>query len=360
MKVQCLDELGVGWLVQVLNGEPSKPAMGTPNAAGEQVDILNAMDEPHMDVDEEGSEEEEEDTMADSIPSISRLQRTGSRYTSATNIRDRLQQIRNDEQDTRLNGERDDIRIQEQALDFIRNFISEEQSTGEMIDHLLKSFGHSRFFELLDAKIRPKNSSSSAASSQTSHSPAPTYWSNPASRSSFSSPMLQQPQWTNYHASELILATVYVLNHIANGRPAHRSLLISQTKLMQNVIPLFLHSRREIRATCAWFLQNLLWQEDSSDEAATRERAHLLRNLGFEEGAKRLANDMDQDVKERARTAVDLFAKYLADGHHGQSRGSYGGQGGFGGGDGSGMGGLGSIGGRLGGLHGWRHQDSRG
>ncbi len=33
MKKQCLEELGVGWLVQVLNGEPSKPTMGTSNAA---------------------------------------------------------------------------------------------------------------------------------------------------------------------------------------------------------------------------------------------------------------------------------------------------------------------------------------
>jgi len=368
MKIQCLDELGVGWLVQVLNGEPSKPAMGTPNAAGEQVDLLNAMDEPHMDVDEDVSEEEEdEDTMADSIPSMGRLQRPGSRYTSATNIRDRLQQIRNDEQDTRLNGERDDIRIQEQALDFIRNFISEEQSTGEMIDHLLKSFGHSRFFELLDAKIRPKNSSSSASSSQTSQSQAspagPTYWSNPAQRTSFSpvSQQQQQHNWSNYPASELVLATVYVLVHIANGRPHHRSLLISQTTLMQHVLPLLSHSRREIRAMCAWFLQNLLWQEDSSDEGPTRERAQMLRNQGFEEGAKRLAADMDQDVKERARTVNDMFAKYLTDNHgHGQRGGGYGSQGqGFGGGDGSGMGGLSGIGGRLGGLHGWRH-DSRG
>jgi hypothetical protein len=106
MRKKCLDTLGVGWLKQVLNGEPSSKAassaplgMGTPNAAGEQVDILNAVDDPQMDVDEEPSSSEDEDTMTDSIPSLRRHQRPGSRYTSATNIRDRLQQIRSDEQD---------------------------------------------------------------------------------------------------------------------------------------------------------------------------------------------------------------------------------------------------------------------
>ncbi|KAF2033462.1 ARM repeat-containing protein [Setomelanomma holmii] len=359
MKKQCLDELGVGWLVQVLNGEPSKPAMGTPNAAGEQVDLLNSVDEPHMDLDEDLSDEEDEDTMADSIPSMSRLQRPGSRYTSATNIRDRLQHIKNDEQDARINDERNEIRIQEQALDFLRNFISEDQTTGEMIDHLLKAFGHTRFFELLDAKIRPKNSSAST-SSQPQPQPstvAPTYWSNTAQRAATNLAAQQLSQhinWTNYPAAELVLATTFVLVHLANGRPAHRSLLISQTSLMQHVLPLCTHHRREVRALCAWFLNNLLWLEDSSDEAATRERAHLLRNLGFEEGAKLLAKDMDLDVRERVKPVIDQFARLLGEGHTGMGMGRSGTYGsasgqGFGGSEGGGMSGLG----RLGGLSGW-------
>jgi uncharacterized membrane protein YgcG len=358
MKIQCLEELGVGWLVQVLNGEPSKPAMGTPNAAGEQVDILNAVDEPHMDVDDEPSSEEDDDAMTESIPSMRRHQRPGSRYTSATNIRDRLQQIKNDEQDNRLNSERDDIRIQEQALDFIRNFVSEDKASGEMIDHLFKTFGHSRFFELLDAKIRPKNSSISASSSQSQASPsAPSYWSSNTHRTPFSSStnMPAQPNWATYPATELILATVYILVHLANGRPAHRSLLISQTTLMQHVLPLFTHPRRDVRVACAWMLHNLVWVEDHTDEAATRERAISLRQLGFEEGAKVLGRDMDLDVKQRAIVSIDQFDKLLNGAGH--SRGGFASPSGFGGGEG--VGGLGGMG-RLGGLHGWRHDSSRG
>ncbi|EUC38501.1 hypothetical protein COCCADRAFT_781 [Bipolaris zeicola 26-R-13] len=369
MKIQCLEELGVGWLVQVLNGEPSKPAMGTPNAAGEQVDILNAVEEPHMDVDDESGSEDDDDAMTESIPSMRRHQRHGPRYTSATNIRDRLQQIKNDEQDHRLNGERDDIRIQEQALDFIRNFVSEDKASGEMIDHLLKTFGHSRFFEILDSKIRPKNSSASNSSSQTQASPStPSYWPSGTHRPPFlsSTTPMGQPNWNSYPASELMLATIFILIHLANGRPQHRSLLISQTSLMQHVLPLFTHPRRDIRVACAWMLHNLVWVEDHTDEAATRERALSLRQLGFEEGAKQLSRDMDLDVKQRAVVSVEQFDKLLNNGSGGGGRsgfasstGGFGGTGGAGGGGGEGSGGLGGMGSRLSGLHGWRH-DPRG
>jgi hypothetical protein len=346
MKIQCLEELGVGWLVQVLNGEPSKPAMGTPNAAGEQVDILNAVDEPHMDVDDEPSSEEEEDAMSESIPSMRRHQRPGSRYTSATNIRDRLQQIKNDEQDNRLNGERDDIRIQEQALDFIRNFVSEDKASGEMIDHLLKTFGHTRFFEILDAKIRPKTSQTQPSTG------APSYWPSTSHRTPFSSSTNNpaQPNWATYPAAELILAAIYILVHLANGRPQHRSLLISQTTLMQHVLPLFTHPRRDIRVACSWMLHNLVWVEDHTDEAATRERAITLRQLGFEEGAKQLGRDSDNDVQQRAIVSIEQFDKLLNGGSGNRRSGGFGSPGGFGG-DGSG----GLMSGRLSGTHGWRH-----
>lgn len=373
MKIQCLDELGVGWLVQVLNGEPHKPAMGTPNAAGEQVDLLNALDEPHMDVDDESEDEDEdedEDTMADNIPSMGRLQRPGSRYTSATNIRERLQVIRSDEHDARLNGERDDIRLQEQALDFVRNFISEEQSSGVMIDHLLKSFGHSRFFDLLDSKIRPKTSSSASSHARGGTSAAPTYWPNSTRGPPFSSST--HTDFGAYPPSELVFATVFVLVHLANGRPAHRSLIISQTSLMQHLLPLLNHTMPGVRSTCAWCIYNLLWIDDSSEEANTRERAMQLRHMGFEDAARGLLNDQELDVRERAKTVVDQFNNLLGDGH-GHARGYSGGgnqgaQGGAGGnaGVGSGQGQFGGAAGSGEGMSGlglgrfqWRHE-SRG
>ena len=100
-------------------------------------------------------------------------------------------------------------------------------------------------------------------------------------------------------------------------------------------------------------LHNLVWVEDHADEAATRERAISLRQLGFEEGAKVLGRDMDLDVKQRAIVSIDQFDKLLNGAGH--SRSGFASPSGFGGSE-SGMGGLG----RLGGLHGWRHDGSRG
>ncbi len=88
--------------------------------------------------------------------------------------------------------------------------------------------------------------------------------------------------------------------------------------------------------------------EDSTDESATRDRAQSLRQLGFEEGARVLGRDMDLDIRERAKTSIDQFAKLLG----GNEQRGYGSPApNFGG-----MPGVGGLGGRLGGLHeSWRH-----
>lgn len=316
MKIQCLDELGVGFLMQTLSGEPSKPTMGTANAAGEQVDLLNAVDEPHMDVDDEPSSDEEEDTMTDSIPSMRRHQRPGSRYTSATNIRDRLLQIRNDELDPRFKLEREDQAIQMQSLDFIRNFCSEEKQSGEMIDHLLKTYGHSRFFEMLDSKIRPKKPSPSSLSNTQTDSPTPSYWPGttqprPPLSTSLST---TSPNWSTYHSPEILKAAVFIFVHLANGRPHHRSLLLSQTTLMRHLLPLFSHPVRDVRLGCAWMVINLVWVEDHTEETPTRERARVLRETGFEARVVELTRDVDLDVRERAKTAADVLGRLNGEG----------------------------------------------
>lgn len=315
MKIQCLDELGVGFLMQTLSGEPSKPAMGTPNAAGEQVDLLNAVDEPHMDIDDEPSSDEDEDTMTDSIPSMRRHQRPGSRYTSATNIRDRLLQIKNDELDPRIKLEREDQAIQMQSLDFIRNFCSEEKQSGEMIDHLLKSYGHSRFFEMLDSKIRPKISSPSSQPQSQTDSPQPSYWPGTTQlRPPFSTlPSATAPNWSHYHSSDILKAAIFIFVHLANGRPHHRSLLLSQTTLMQHLLPLFSHPARDVRLGCAWMVINLVWVEDHTEEAPTRERARVLRETGLEAKVAELTRDADLDVRERAKTAADVLGRLIGE-----------------------------------------------
>ncbi|KAF1997236.1 armadillo repeat domain-containing protein, partial [Amniculicola lignicola CBS 123094] len=313
-KRRCLDELGVGWLVQTLSGElasrSSVPplSMGTPNAAGERVDLLNAVDQNPMDVDDQdSSSEEDEDTMTDSIPSMRRHQRGSMRFTSAPNFRDRIQTIKDDEQNQRINNERDDIRIQEQALDFIRNIVNDDKNSGELIDLVLESFNHSRLFEILDSKIRPKGLSSATASQTPSFG-----FGAPSQRSPFPSNAPSNINWAHYPPTELIVSTLYILVHLANGRPQHRSLLISQSTLMSHILPLLSHPRREVRLPCSWFVNNLVWVEDTNDFVASRERAMCLRNMGFEDRCRTMSReDLDLDVQQRAKTAVEQFHKLL-------------------------------------------------
>src|SRR4051812_20487317 len=152
IKINCLEELGTGWLIQIVTGESSFAStsrqgqsgspmgMGTPNAAGEQVDLLNAVEEPGMDVDyalsEDEADTEDDDQMTDSIGSL-RLPRY-TRKTPTSQLAARLKAIKHVEQSPVLKAQREDIRVQEQALDFIRNLIGEAgPGQPEMIDHLL-------------------------------------------------------------------------------------------------------------------------------------------------------------------------------------------------------------------------------
>ena len=57
-KIEALDELGTGWLVQAASGEQraeslpsSSVGMSTPNAVGERVDLLNAPEVADREVD---------------------------------------------------------------------------------------------------------------------------------------------------------------------------------------------------------------------------------------------------------------------------------------------------------------------
>ncbi|KAF2491548.1 ARM repeat-containing protein [Lophium mytilinum] len=352
IKIKCLDELGTGWLIRTIQGEqrdfPGPPSqshvstpigMGTPNAAGEQVDLLNAVDEPSMEIDEEPSSSGDEDE--DNTPEVL-LRRPPHRTFNSSTIRSELKAIKQSEQDPRLRAEHDDLRIQEQALDFIRNLIAESKAgAAEMIDHLLSTIGSTRFFEMMASKLRPTSSSSSSPSTIFPPSPARTRspLSNPRDQGltfgqlHFNQPVLAPP--------EILLSVVFILIHIANGRPQHRALL-------GLVLPLFQHPDRRLRVACVWLVNNLTWMDDSSDMPAARERAMSLKTLGVAAKVRELTHDQDLDTRERAKTAVEQIDKLLDGGNVGQ---------GMGGGMEGGFEGRRPLGSGLGGMRGWRGGD---
>ncbi|KAL8779038.1 MAG: hypothetical protein Q9194_001647 [Teloschistes cf. exilis] len=297
LKKECLGELGPGWLKQIIcseeNDTTSVPgfrsdreasvgtplAMGTPNAAGEQVDLLNATD-GFREGRPTGTEDDEADVkMVDSVvasggPPLDFEQhsqnhsawRAPRKRTDASNTN----QVRADE-----------LAVQKQGLDFIRNLICGSDSL-EMIDCLFEELGQDKVFEILVSKLRPRLINAF----------------NRDRRSTDSGVRQIQPP------TDIVISVCYIIVHLAAGLPRHRQLVISQPELLKLIVPLFQHSNREVRGCCAWIVINLTWMDDQSDLANYKERAKELIRLGIYEKLQMLEADPDLDVRERTKTAM--------------------------------------------------------
>ncbi|KAF2755643.1 ARM repeat-containing protein [Pseudovirgaria hyperparasitica] len=311
-KIRCLDELGTGWLTQALTGDSSDSAnsvsghsrlntqlgMGTSNAAGEQVDILNTPDESSMDIDDddEVSSDGESgrhfgdparlDPSSRLLPPPRQIQ-----FETEAELKRRQRLIKTYEMDPAVRARKIELQIQAQALDFIRNIIGDAKGNYELIDHILQTITPGRFFDILTAKLRPP--SSNALSLEVSKSTS--------QRENLAPPNEQTP--------EILLSTIQVLVHIANGRPSQRSLLISHSTLLTLLLPYFRHPNPEIRVAMLWLNNNLTWLDDSGEASSARQRALDLRNAGWENAVKGLVADGmgNLDCKERAKTCMQQY-----------------------------------------------------
>ncbi|KZF20726.1 ARM repeat-containing protein [Xylona heveae TC161] len=363
VKMSCVRELGPSWLIQLITEEtddfgnygeefrPSTPrtplGMGSSNAAGEQVDLLNST-EPERPC--AGDEYEGDLTMTDSIGSLSRSSRPdvsletngansssrlGTAPSTTENIKARLAVIKDDELDPVQQARRDDIAVQEQGLDLIRNLIC-GPGAPEMIDFLFSTLGQDQMFHIFESKLRPRvvdgdnqradrtGARAQRAASAGTTTTYPQYRIGniavSASSSSSSPSFSQPPQNANQNQTsgksipptpEIILAVCFVLVHIAAGQPRHRQILISQSDLMSELVPLFNHPNRHIRAACAWIVINLTWVDDTSDQMNGRARALELKNLGIESRLRGMESDPELDVRERVKTALAQLGSLL-------------------------------------------------
>ena len=278
LKKKCLDELGPGWLKQLIcNGTedlreqiPPSTSLGmqTPNAAGIQVDLLNAVDSstPTQDEDSEGDVR-----MSDTEPAT--RPKPTSRLSGSLN----------------LTSNADDLAIQREGLEFIRNLICGDQAP-DMIDYLFRELGQDKFFELLASKLRSR-------AHQTAYNRRTTFKSSSSSNNNNS----------NRHLSiqtEIVTSVTYILVHIAAGEPRHRQQLISQTELLKLVVPLFAHPSHHVRVCCAWLVINLTYVDNQDDQNNCKARARELGKLGVMEKLKILEGDVDLDCRERAKVGV--------------------------------------------------------
>ncbi|EMF14953.1 ARM repeat-containing protein [Sphaerulina musiva SO2202] len=273
-KLAALEELGTGWLVGIIQGEQRESVGGgvsvglsTPNAAGEQVDLLNPSS---MDLDEPSNDAEE---ASSTHYQSSQLRSTLNPPPPAFNSKRYLSSIREMEQGGEYTSRRDEAAIQQQALDFLRNFINGEDCTA-LSDHLMNEIGSAKVYELLTSKL---------------------------------SPVTRSGGRQVYNTTDLVLSTIHVLIHLANASAKHRQLLVAQRPLLQAMLPHFNHVDHRIRVMSVWAVNSLTFIEDGDDRRDARQRSQELKSVGIEQAVRNLQNDSNLDVRERVKTAIRQF-----------------------------------------------------
>ncbi|KAL8651572.1 MAG: hypothetical protein Q9210_003181 [Variospora velana] len=296
LKRECLGELGPGWLKQIIchdmddaiSASASRSdrestlgiplAMGTPNAAGEQVDLLNATDGSREGFRVVNEDDEVDSKMVDSVGAPSRLQLDAelwNQHQSAQGASGRR------DVGTTNQSRADGLAVQKEGLDFIRNLICGNDSR-EMIDCLFEELGQDKVFEILTSKLRPRLTNAF----------------NRDRRSLDNNVRQTAPQ------TDIVTSVCYIVVHLAAGLPRHRQLLIAQTELLKLLLTHFAHPSHEVRSACAWIVINLTWMDDQSDHSSCKERAQELNKLGWVGQLKVLELDPELDVRERVKTAL--------------------------------------------------------
>lgn len=280
LKRQCVEELGQGWLVQLICDDTEDEAL---LSSREKSDKGVKDEDTDEDVEMDHFEEQVDAAFAGSFGRPNNARPTSSHSKSIEQAEFRLAALRDAETNPARKARKDDIAVQEQGLSFIRNLIGPTgpgagSEVTEMVDFLFSSLGQERFFEILASKLRPKVI-------------------NPYNRRSSES-RVQPPQ------PEIINAVTMILVHLAASVPRHRQIVIAQTELLKLLVPQFHHPNIEIRLALCHLATNLAWMDDASDSKACMQRVEELQNLDFLSKLEMLEQDSELNVRERAKSAV--------------------------------------------------------
>lgn len=282
MKRQCLEELGQGWLVQLICNDTEDEALGSAKAG----DDTAAPQSNGDGVDEDVDMDDDQGTAALGVSYARPSSRHGgTRSKLVQQAEARLALLREAETNPARKARKDDIAVQEQGLDFIRNLIGGAgpggtTETTEMIDFLFNALGQDRVFEILASKLRPKVL-------------------NPfGRRGSSAETRVIPPQ------SEIITAVGYILVHMAASVPRHRQLVIAQTDLLKLLVQQFGHPSIEVRLALCYLVTNLTWRDDSNDSQACAQRANELKKLRFLAKLELLEHDPELNVRQLAKSAL--------------------------------------------------------
>ncbi|PUU84005.1 armadillo-type protein [Tuber borchii] len=246
VKRKCFEGLGVDWLLGVISG--MEDSIGDLRRMG----AGRTGDEEYFDAPEE------------------RARSWARRFPpKATAV---MAQLEKREGDDSLRRRKEDIALQEQGLDFLRNWIS-GKDRNLMIDYLFESVGKDRVFEILEDKLKHKR------------------YVKRGELISESPP------------GEIVNSVVYFLVHLATGSLPHKKALIQRVDLLRTLSALWNHRLPPVRSGLAWVVINLTWHEEHEDLEEVHIRAKELIRLGFDKSLEGMSQDSELDVRERVKTA---------------------------------------------------------
>ncbi len=252
LKIGVVQQLGPDWIKQLISVDPSEIPGGSVVGVA-AVDRLNGLESTNS--------------------GLERYKKNGAK---------RRQQMFTESEQPYSHTVEDDTAIQAELFDLIRNLFCGEE-VAEMIDYVLKAMGQKEFFEILLDRIRPKT---------------------------VAGPTLKDTK-TTPAATEIITKVLYVIVHIAASLPKFRSIVAAQTNLLRQIVTFLNHSNSDIRVQCCWIAINLTYADDESDRIGCRQRAQELHKLGFLTKLVAMAEDVDLDVRERTKTAIELIGAHV-------------------------------------------------
>lgn len=281
MKTKILEELGEGWLIQLILDDTENDALSNSNGKEPAQSTLVEGDADE-DVEMDQFDEELDTDMTASITRSISPNSNRSKFFQAAE--EQLAKLRDLETNPATKARKSDLEVQEKALDFVRNMIGggtqREEDTTEMIDFLFDALGQDRLFEILAHKLRTKT----------------VRRQNPFTNATELRKIPPQPQ--------IVISVIFILVHMAAGSPKHRQIVISQTPLLELLLPQFQNPATEVRIALCHLVTNLTWLDNDGDERAYAARAAELRKMGFQEKLEGLAGDPELDVRERSKSAL--------------------------------------------------------
>lgn len=285
-KKECVEELSAGWLVHLIRDDTEDDALY------ERTTNSKKQAATDMDEDVEMAQAGEESSTSGSAlpePSILPASDEQGRTPRLRQAERKIAELRETELSLTRKVRDDDLAVQEQGLNFVRNLIGPATSAtdsardhADMIDYLFNILGQDRFFDLLHAKLQLK-------------------YLHPFSRRYSTS----REYRVLYPQARIVSAVVYILVHMAASVPRHRQVLISQTKLLTDLGNQFRSKDKDVRVALCHLMTNLTWRDDPDDEDSSRQRAGELKKLGLLTKLETLeSDDGELDVRERAKAAI--------------------------------------------------------